>query len=57
MNEPINKLRIPDSVAELIRNLHPDIKKKIKAALRDIMSEPNAGKALKDELAALPLLL
>lgn len=47
------ELRVPDEVAETLRNLHPDLKKKVRAALRIILSEPNSGKALKEELAGL----
>ena len=47
------KLRIPDKVAELIRGMHPEIKKKIKASLKAILIDPHVGKALKNELAGL----
>ncbi|MEK7280506.1 MAG: type II toxin-antitoxin system RelE/ParE family toxin, partial [Nitrospirota bacterium] len=47
------KLKIPDNVAELIRAMHPDLKKKIKASLQIILFEPYSGKALKDELEGL----
>ena len=53
MKQPIRKLKVPDSVAELIRNLHPHLKKKVKASLQAILSDPYSGKALKDELAGL----
>lgn len=33
--------------------MHPDLKKKIKASLQLIISDPDSGKALKDELAGL----
>ena len=46
-------LRVPAPVANLIRGLHPRIKRKLRAALADIMADPHAGKALKDELAGL----
>jgi mRNA interferase RelE/StbE len=36
--------------ADLVRNLHPDLKRKIKAALQAILTDPQAGKTLKDEL-------
>lgn len=39
-----------DETAEVVRTLHPDIKRKIKAALQAILSDPLSGKALKDEL-------
>ena len=53
MKQPIHKLRIPESVAEVIRGMHPQVKRKIKASLKLILSNPNGGKALKDELAGL----
>jgi mRNA interferase RelE/StbE len=53
MKQPIRKLKVPDTVAKLIRNLHPHIKKKVKASLQAIMSDPCSGKPLKDELAGL----
>ena len=46
-------LRVPAQVADFIRELHPQIKRKLRAALADIMADPRAGKALKDELAGL----
>ena len=46
-------LRVPAHVAELIRGLHPQIKRKLRAALADILADPRAGKALKDDLAGL----
>ncbi len=53
MKQPIHKLRVPDDVAELVRKMHPDLKKKIKASLQIILSNPETGKALKDELEGL----
>ena len=53
MKQPIHKLRVPDDVAELVRKMHPDLKKKIKASLQMILSNPETGKALKDELEGL----
>lgn len=47
------KLRVPDQVAELIRALHPDLKKKIRASMNIILAEPDSGKALKEEPAGL----
>lgn len=47
------KLRIPDEIAALIRSLHPLLKRKIRASLQIIVSDPHAGKALKDELIGL----
>lgn len=50
---PADKLSVPDEVAALVRGLHPLLKKKIKAALKIILKEPDSGKALKDELTGL----
>ncbi len=53
MKPPVYKLRIPDEVAGLIRSLHPHLKQKIRSSFQAILSDPYAGKALKDELAGL----
>lgn len=53
MNQPFYRLRIPDEVARLICGLHPHLKKKLKASLQTILSDPRSGKALKEELAGL----
>jgi mRNA interferase RelE/StbE len=34
----------------MVRSLHPDLKRKIKAALQAILTDSQAGKSLKDEL-------
>ncbi len=47
------KLVVPQDVRELIRTMHPSLKKKVKASLKIILSEPSSGKALKDELSGL----
>jgi mRNA interferase RelE/StbE len=47
------KLRIPDYLVKVLHSLHPDIKMKIKSALKMISEDPCAGKALKDELEGL----
>ena len=53
MGQPPYKLRVPDAVAKLVRSLHPDLKKKVKASLQMILSDPVSGKALRDELIGL----
>ena len=53
MKQAIYKLKVPDEIAEFIRGMHPDLKKKIKASLQTILFEPYSGKALKDELEGL----
>lgn len=42
-----------DGMAGLIRTLHPDLKRKIKAALQTVLSDPLSGKVLRDELEGL----
>lgn len=46
------RIKIPREVAELVRNLHPQIKRKIRSALDEICREPASGKQLRGELAA-----
>ena len=49
----MRQLRVPDDVASLIRGLHPDLKRRIRSALDDVLADPGVGKALRDELAGL----
>ncbi len=49
----MTKLIVPRSIQELIRKMHPDLKKKIRASLKMILAEPNSGKVLMDELFGL----
>jgi len=44
------KLVVPRDLQELIRTMHPSLKKKVKASLKIILSEPYSGKALIEEL-------
>jgi len=53
MNPVRFRLKVPNETAILVRSLHPELKRKIKAALQAILIEPQAGKALKNELAGL----
>ena len=46
-------LRIHDEIVALIRGCHPQLKRKIRAGLRNIMIDPESGKSLKDELEGL----
>jgi mRNA interferase RelE/StbE len=48
-----HRLRVPGPVADLIRGLHPTIKRKVRAGLELILDDPAVGKSLKDELAGL----
>ena len=47
------RLRLPDEIAALINGCHPQLKRKISAGLRHILTEPESGKSLKDELEGL----
>ena len=47
------KLLVPKDVQERIRGMHPSLKKKVKASLKMILSEPYSGKALIEELSGL----
>ena len=47
------RLVVPKDVKELIRTMHPSLKKKVKASLKIILFEPFSGKALMDELSGL----
>ena len=44
---------IPSHVAEVIRSLHPDLKRSIKAAVRGIATDPEYGEPLQRELDGL----
>ena len=46
-------LRISDNLAFFIRKLHPQLKRKVRVALTDILANPSCGKALKLELTGL----
>jgi mRNA interferase RelE/StbE len=47
------RLVVPKEIRELIRKMHPELKRKVRASLRIIMSGPGAGRALVDELSGL----
>ena len=47
------KIRMPEHLVALIREMHPGLKKKVRAALGTVLSDPSAGKALQDDLAGL----
>jgi mRNA interferase RelE/StbE len=53
MKRPEFTLKVPDGVADLIRGMHPHLKKKAKASLKLIMTDPGEGKSLRDELSGL----
>ena len=47
---PVAHLKVPTEVRNLIRHLPPVLKRKVRAALADILDDPTCGKALKEEL-------
>ena len=49
----MEKLVAPRDIQELIRKMHPDLKKKVRASLRIVLSDPQSGKLLMDELCGL----
>jgi mRNA interferase RelE/StbE len=53
MKPAVYKIRVPNEVAELIRSLHPQLKRKVKASLTSIQKNPRSGKALRGELEGL----
>ena len=50
---PGRTLKTTAPVRELIRHMHPDLKRKVRAALADILDNPVCGKPLKGELTGL----
>lgn len=46
-------MKVPDEVVDFLRGLHPRIKAKIKEGLRIIITDPNSGKVLHEELSGL----
>ena len=47
------RLKMSAETADLIRTLHPELKRKVKASMQAVLEEPRAGKALKDKLEGL----
>jgi mRNA interferase RelE/StbE len=43
-------LKVSGTVRDLLRHLHPDLKRKVRAALNDILDDPACGKPLEREL-------
>ncbi|MBU0674865.1 MAG: type II toxin-antitoxin system RelE/ParE family toxin [Proteobacteria bacterium] len=43
-------VRFTRTVADKVANFHPDIKKSLRAAIKEISREPYAGKELQEEL-------
>ena len=53
MGQAMKKLVVPREVQELIRKMHPELKRKIRGSLKILLSEPLSGKALMEELSGL----
>jgi mRNA interferase RelE/StbE len=53
MSSARRRIKLPDDIADLIRSLHPHLKRKVRAAFKLILDDPLSGKALKDELLGL----
>lgn len=47
---PERSVRLPAEVQRIIRSLHPDLKRRVRAVLELLRANPEAGKALKGEL-------
>ena len=47
---PVARLKAPAEVRNLIRHIPPVLKRKVRAAVADILDDPSCGKALKEEL-------
>ena len=47
------RIRVSDETADLIKGLHSEIKRRVKSALKMILSDPDIGKPFKDELKGL----
>jgi mRNA interferase RelE/StbE len=47
---PVRTVKIPAEIRDLIRRMHPQLKRKVRAALADILEDPGCGKALKEGL-------
>jgi len=43
-------VRLPKNVEQVIRSLHPDLKRRVRAAVDRLCANPEAGKALQGEL-------
>lgn len=50
---PARTLKTPATVRNLIRNLPPPVKRKVRAALTDVLDDPDCGKPLEGELKGL----
>ncbi|MEX0802414.1 MAG: type II toxin-antitoxin system RelE/ParE family toxin [Candidatus Binatia bacterium] len=46
----VSSLKVAAEVRSLIRRLPPELKRKVRAALADVLVDPGCGKALKENL-------
>jgi mRNA interferase RelE/StbE len=46
----VSTLKVPAEIRNLIRRLHPNLKRKVRSALADILAEADSGKPVKEEL-------
>jgi mRNA interferase RelE/StbE len=47
------RLRVADPLKELLRTLHPGLKRKVRAGIDAVLEDPSTGKELRDELSGL----
>src|SRR5437762_11496397 len=47
------RLRVPGRIEELVRGLHPELKRKVRAGFDLIRTDPAVGKELRDELVGI----
>lgn len=47
------RVKLSEEIRSLIQGLHPELKRKVRAALEQILQDPNSGKALRDDLKGL----
>jgi mRNA-degrading endonuclease RelE of RelBE toxin-antitoxin system len=50
---PERTLKVPGVVRKVLQHLHPEIKRRIRAGLVDILPDPSCGKPLKADLDGL----
>jgi mRNA interferase RelE/StbE len=53
VGKPPIRFRVPAEVAQLVRGLHPEIKRKVRAALDRLALDAETGKALQGDLKGL----
>ena len=53
MKQTGSRIRVADNSAAVLQSLHPHIKKKLRTAFQVISDNPDAGKALGEELEGL----